>query len=148
MDGIALFLHVRCGYFHNLFQCIFSKARANQPVHWFLGGKGVGIQQDTSVWVSSPKSFLDYNRSRPYVQMHLYVVKLTACLDPVTSNIWYTNFVNEAEVLTHDYIFISKGGGLAYCKLYKWIWRTCHGLQYGVILFNHAFVEFVHVTQD
>jgi hypothetical protein len=95
-----------------------------------------------------PKCFLGYNPSRPYVEMHLYVVKLTACLDPVTSNSWYTNFVNEGEILTHDYIFISKGGGLAYCKLYKWIWRTCHGLQYGVFLFNCAFVEFVHFTQD
>ena len=31
-------------------------AGANQPVHWFLGGKGLGIQQGTSVWVGSPKS--------------------------------------------------------------------------------------------
>jgi hypothetical protein len=30
-------------------------AGANQPVHWFLGGKGLGIQQGTSVWVGSPK---------------------------------------------------------------------------------------------
>ena len=28
----------------------------NQPVLWFLGGKGLGIQQGTSVWVDSPKS--------------------------------------------------------------------------------------------
>ena len=33
-------------------------AGANQPVHWFLGDKGVGIQQGTSVWVDSPKSNL------------------------------------------------------------------------------------------
>ena len=25
-------------------------------MHWFLGGKGLGIQQGTSVWVASPKS--------------------------------------------------------------------------------------------
>lgn len=31
-------------------------ARANQPVLWFLGGKGLGNQQGTSEWVSSPKS--------------------------------------------------------------------------------------------
>ena len=29
---------------------------AKQPVHWFLGGKGLGIQQGTSVWVGLPKS--------------------------------------------------------------------------------------------
>ena len=29
---------------------------AKQHVHWFLGGKGLGIQQETSVWVGSPKS--------------------------------------------------------------------------------------------
>ena len=29
---------------------------ANQPIHWFLGGKGLGIQQRTDVWVGSPKS--------------------------------------------------------------------------------------------
>ena len=29
---------------------------ANQPVHRFLGGKGLSIQQGTSVWVGSPKS--------------------------------------------------------------------------------------------
>ena len=28
----------------------------NQPVHWFLGGKGLGIQQGTSVWVGLSKS--------------------------------------------------------------------------------------------
>ena len=31
------------------------RAGANQPVHWCLGGKGLGIQQETSVWVGSPK---------------------------------------------------------------------------------------------
>ena len=30
--------------------------RSLQPMHWFLGGKGLGIQQGTSVWVGSPKS--------------------------------------------------------------------------------------------
>ena len=29
---------------------------ANQHVHWFLGGKGLGIQLGTSVWAGSPKS--------------------------------------------------------------------------------------------
>ena len=33
-----------------------SRARAKQPVHSFLGGKGLGIQQGTSVWVGSAKS--------------------------------------------------------------------------------------------
>ena len=31
-------------------------AWANQPVHWFLEGKGLGIPQGTSVWVGLPKS--------------------------------------------------------------------------------------------
>ena len=35
---------------------MWTGAGANQPVHWFLGGKGLGIQQGTSVWVGSPKS--------------------------------------------------------------------------------------------
>ena len=29
---------------------------AKQLVHTFLGGKGLGIQQRTSVWIGSPKS--------------------------------------------------------------------------------------------
>ena len=33
-----------------------GRAGANQFVQWFLGGKGLGIQQGTSVWVGSPKS--------------------------------------------------------------------------------------------
>ena len=38
-----------------------QKAGANQPVvHWFLGGKGLGIQQGTNVWVGSPKSTLEH----------------------------------------------------------------------------------------
>ena len=32
------------------------KAGAKQPVHLFLGGKGLGIQQGKSVWVGLPKS--------------------------------------------------------------------------------------------
>ena len=33
-----------------------QSAVVKQPVHWFLGDKGLGIQQGTSVWVGSPKS--------------------------------------------------------------------------------------------
>ena len=29
---------------------------AKQPVHWFLGGKGLGIQQGMGVWIGSSKS--------------------------------------------------------------------------------------------
>ncbi len=29
-------------------------AGTKQPVHWFLGGKGLGIQQGTSVWLVHP----------------------------------------------------------------------------------------------
>ena len=32
------------------------RAETNQPIHWFLGGKGLGIQQGTSVWINSPTS--------------------------------------------------------------------------------------------
>ena len=32
-------------------------AGAKQPVHWFLGGKGLGIQNGPSVWVGLPKSW-------------------------------------------------------------------------------------------
>ena len=48
--------HVQLGpseYFYNTYQ----GAGAKQPVHWFLGGKGLGIQQGTSVWVGSPKRY-------------------------------------------------------------------------------------------
>ncbi len=27
-----------------------------QRVHWYLQGKGLGIQQEMSIWVGSPKS--------------------------------------------------------------------------------------------
>jgi hypothetical protein len=40
---------------------------ANQHVDWFLGGKGLGIQQGTSVWVSSLKS----KHGLPIEVMHL-----------------------------------------------------------------------------
>jgi hypothetical protein len=29
----------------------YYKVGSNQPIHWFLGGKGLGIHQRTSVWV-------------------------------------------------------------------------------------------------
>ena len=32
-------------------QHILNMVVVNQPIHWFLGGKGLGIQQGTSVWV-------------------------------------------------------------------------------------------------
>ena len=35
----------------------YNWARAKQLTHWFLGGKGLGIQQGTSVWVGSTKSY-------------------------------------------------------------------------------------------
>ena len=33
-----------------------SRVGANRHVHWFIGGKGLGIQQGRSEWVGSPKS--------------------------------------------------------------------------------------------
>ena len=32
---------------------------AKQPVHWFLGEKGLDIQQEMSVWVGLPESSQD-----------------------------------------------------------------------------------------
>ena len=32
----------------------FAQILCDQPVHWFLGEKALGIQQGTSVWVGSP----------------------------------------------------------------------------------------------
>ena len=40
----------------NVKSCAHTRVGAKQLVHWFLGGKGLGIQQGTSVWVGSPKS--------------------------------------------------------------------------------------------
>ena len=34
------------------------RAGAIQPIHWFLGGKGLSIQQGTSAWVGLPKSLM------------------------------------------------------------------------------------------
>ena len=36
----------------------------NQPVRWFLGGKGLGIEQGTSAWVSSFNSLPRGYRTR------------------------------------------------------------------------------------
>ena len=41
-------------------------AGTNQPVHWFFGGKGLGIQQRTSVWVGLSKS------GRPRANQHVH----------------------------------------------------------------------------
>ena len=41
----------------NLSRQCYEWVGANQPVHWFLGDKGLGIQQGRSVWVGSPKSY-------------------------------------------------------------------------------------------
>jgi hypothetical protein len=50
-------LKVESAYFLNLEHMKrFTMAGAKEYVHWFLGGKGLGIQQGTSVWVGSPKS--------------------------------------------------------------------------------------------
>ena len=50
----VLIIYVACA-FHSTFQ----RTRANQPVHWFFEGKGLGIQQGTSVWVGLSKSILE-----------------------------------------------------------------------------------------
>ena len=46
-------------------------AGAKQPVHSFLGGKGLGIQQGTSVWVGSPKSSLCINNVMQFTERNL-----------------------------------------------------------------------------
>ena len=38
------------------------RAGANQPMYMFIGGKGLGIQQGTSVWIGSPKYALGVHR--------------------------------------------------------------------------------------
>ena len=43
-------------------------AGANPLVHQFLGGKGLGIQQGTSVWVGSSKSKLTHAWENPLVE--------------------------------------------------------------------------------
>ena len=49
-----------------------------QLVHWFLGGKGLGVHQGTSVWVGSPTSLLypvwaRLGRTNPYTRSLLHV---------------------------------------------------------------------------
>ena len=49
-------LKIKHGF--QLYKCVrhgVSHAGTKQPVHWYLEGKGLGIQQGTSVWVGSPK---------------------------------------------------------------------------------------------
>ena len=49
-----------------------QRVGAKQLVQWALGGKGLGIQQETSVWVGSPISLeqrvvlYDYQRERTH----------------------------------------------------------------------------------
>ena len=45
--------------------------RAKQAVHSFLGGKGLGDQQGTSVWVGSSKSKVGYKWSLMYLPLTL-----------------------------------------------------------------------------
>ena len=33
----------------------------SQPVHWFLVGKGLGIQQGMSVWIGLPKLIIVFS---------------------------------------------------------------------------------------
>ena len=42
---------------------------AKELVHWFLGGKGLGIQQGTSVWVSLPKSQVGRSKIKVLIVM-------------------------------------------------------------------------------
>jgi hypothetical protein len=35
------------------------RAGEKQPIHWFLGGKGLGIQQGTNLWVGLLKSSIE-----------------------------------------------------------------------------------------
>ena len=56
----------------------------NQPVHWFLKGKGLGIQQETSIWVGSPRS----ESTTPRVCGGLYVNNLLTVGLPNCSGEW------------------------------------------------------------
>ena len=50
-------IRVEGAYFLNLEHVRrFTTVGAKELVHWFLEGKGLGIQQGMSVWVGSPKS--------------------------------------------------------------------------------------------
>jgi hypothetical protein len=53
-DDFIIVLYLKC----NIFDLSTRRTRvgANQPGHWFLGGKGLGIPKGTSVWVGLPKS--------------------------------------------------------------------------------------------
>jgi hypothetical protein len=46
--------YIPCDFFMNHVYHVW--AGTNQHVHWFLGGKGLGIQHGMSVWVGLPKS--------------------------------------------------------------------------------------------
>ena len=48
---------IRASFFSSfLLYRILWGVGVKRPVHLFLGGKGLGIQQGTSVWVGSPRS--------------------------------------------------------------------------------------------
>ena len=82
----------KCQCLHK-FQCLRKwngtwhaplQAGAKQPVHWFLGVKGLGIQQVTSVWVDSPKS------STPYANVSAHF-QLQSTIDDLVSTILNVN---------------------------------------------------------
>ena len=50
----------------------------NNPVHLFLRGKGLGIQQGTSVWVGSPKSYTEDVESTKSLSLFLENLELRA----------------------------------------------------------------------
>ena len=79
----------------------FNTAGAHQPVHWFLGGKGlIGIQQGTSVWVGSPKSFNTSVMSFFHLpEMSFILLKCMSSLDisiqPIITLLDVCNFHNK-----------------------------------------------------
>ena len=49
--------------------------KANQPVHWFLEGKVMGLQQGPSAWVGSPKS----SHLKTHKTFHPLVFEMLPC---------------------------------------------------------------------
>ena len=53
----------------------WQAAGATQPMHWFLGGKALGIQQGTSVWIGSPNWWQTQFRNS-ILSPHLYLTMI------------------------------------------------------------------------
>ena len=77
---------INSGFFWRYYYEATCKRRvaAKQPVHWILGGKGLSIQQGTSVWVGLRKSkrraSKDSHFSYPAIELELQPVRCTSVI--------------------------------------------------------------------